>query len=201
MFAVTEIGGLSPEAVAAVDRAGLAGDVLAQPDHIEDALERCAAASLPELAADGGLDVCGMGGSAIGGDLAAAVLGARARRRVTVVRGYGDAAVCGPERLVACASYSGNTEETLSCYEAAGAVGAPRVAITTGGELRERCRVDGVPVIELPPGLQPRAAVVYLLVAMLELAARCGAAPSLLAEIESAAGLLRSLGTAWGPAA
>ena len=36
----------------------------------------------------GGLVVCGMGGSAIGGDLAAAALGDRATRPITTVRGY-----------------------------------------------------------------------------------------------------------------
>ena len=51
------------------------------------------------------------------------------------------AAAVGHARLVVlCASYSGNTEETLACYEAAGALGATRVAVTTGGRLAEPAR-------------------------------------------------------------
>ena len=70
-----------------------------------------------------------------------------------------------------CASYSGSTEETLACFEAAGAAGAPRVALTTGGQLAERAREEGVPVIGVPSGMQPRAAVVYMTVGALECAA------------------------------
>ena len=62
--------------------------------------------------------------------------------------------------------------------------GAPRLVATTGGALAERAREDGVPVIPLPGGFQPRAAVGYSLVAALEAAALCGAAPSLRDEIE-----------------
>ena len=53
------------------------------------------------------------------------------------------------------------TEESLACYAAAEALGAQRLVATTGGELAEAARRDGVPVIGLPAGLQPRAAVGY----------------------------------------
>ena len=67
-----------------------------------------------------------------------------------------------PDRAVLCSSYSGNTEETIACYEAAEALGARRIVATTGGQLAESARRDGVPVIGLPAGLQPRAAVGYM---------------------------------------
>ena len=126
-----------------------------------------------------------MGGSAIGGDLAAAAIGDRATAPITTVRGYELESWIGPDTLVLCASYSGNTEETLACFEAAGAAGAGRVALTTGGKLAELARADGVPVIGVPAGMQPRAAVVYMTVGVLECAALCGAAPSLRAEVEA----------------
>ena len=47
--------------------------------------------------------------------------------------------------------------------------------MTTGGRLAEMARADGVPVIPLPGGFQPRAAVAYMTVAALEVAALCGA--------------------------
>ena len=80
-----------------------------------------------------------------------------------------------PETLVLCSSYSGNTEETLSGYDDAPERGAPRIVATTGGALAERARRDGVPVIPLPGGFQPRAAVGYGLVSALEVAALAGA--------------------------
>jgi glucose/mannose-6-phosphate isomerase len=70
---------------------------------------------------------------------------------------------------------------------------------TTGGPLAERARCDGVPVIPVPGGFQPRAAVGYSLVAALEAAALAGAAPSLRDEVESAASLAQGLAKQWGP--
>ena len=168
-------------------------DVLGQPHQIADALWRVEAAKVPQREATGGLMVCGMGGSAVGADLAVAAIGPRAVRPLRTVRGYEPDPWVGPDTLVLCASYSGSTEETLSCFEAAGAAEAPRVAITTGGPLAERAREEGVPVIGVPSGMQPRAAVIYMTVAAIECAAACGAAPSLRAELEAAAGTLTAL--------
>lgn len=168
-------------------------DVLAQPHQVGDALWRVDAANVPARDLPGGLVVCGMGGSAIGGDLAAAAIGGRARRPLRVVRGYELPPDVGPDTLVLCSSYSGSTEETLACFDAAGEAGALRVALTTGGPLAERARAAGVPVAGVPSGMQPRAAVVYMTVGALEVAAACGAAPSLRAEIEGAAGVLEAV--------
>ncbi|MGH3050831.1 MAG: bifunctional phosphoglucose/phosphomannose isomerase, partial [Mycobacteriales bacterium] len=104
-----------------------------------------------------------------------------------------------PETTVLCASYAGNTEETLACYESAGALGAQRVVVTTGGRLAELARADKVPVIPLPGGFQPRAAVAYLTVAALEVAALCGAGPRLTSEIDVAASHTEQLVAEWGP--
>ncbi len=128
-------------------------DVLAQPHQLGDALWRVEAAKVPAREAPGGLLVCGMGGSAIGADLAAAAIGPRATAPLRVVRGYAPEPWLDSDTLVLCSSYSGNTEETLACFEAAGAAGAPRVALTTGGALAERARAEDVPVIGVPSRL------------------------------------------------
>jgi len=99
---------------------------------------------------------------------------------------------------VLCASYSGDTEETLACYEAAGALGARRVAVTSGGKLAELARADGVPVIPVAGGFQPRAAVAYMTVAALEVAGLCGAGPRMGSELDVAADHLEQLAVEWG---
>jgi glucose/mannose-6-phosphate isomerase len=190
---------LSRPAIEAVDPEGMLGDVLAQPLQLGDALWRAQSAGIGKHDRPGGLVVCGMGGSAIGGDLAAAALGDRATRPITVVRGYALESWTGPDSLVLCSSYSGDTEETLACFEAAGAAGAGRVALTTGGALAEAAREEGVPVIGVPAGMQPRAAVLYMIVATLECAALCGAAPGLHSEVDTATALLERLVEQWGP--
>ena len=191
--------GLDREAIAAVDVSGQIDDILSLPDHLRDALWRVESADLQPRDAPGGLVVAGMGGSAVGGALARAALGDRASRPVGLARHYELPAWTTPDTMVLCVSYSGLTEETLACYEAAGAVGAPRVVATTGGSLASAARADGVPVIPMPGGLRPRAAVAYMTVAALEVAAVSGAGPGLRAEIDVAAAHAEQLAAEWGP--
>jgi glucose/mannose-6-phosphate isomerase len=191
---------LDTAAVAACDPTGQAAEILDLPIHLRDALWRVDSAALTPVDAPWGLVVAGMGGSAIGGRLARAAIGPRARRPLTVVGDYSLPGWVGPQTLVLCASYSGATEETLAAYDQAVERGAPRIVATTGGALAERARRDDVPVIPLPGGFQPRAAVGYAYVAALEAAALAGVAPSLREEVEAAAALAERLGAEWGPA-
>jgi glucose/mannose-6-phosphate isomerase len=190
---------LDSAAVAAVDSSAQAADILGLPDHLLDALWRVEAAGLRPFDTPGGLVIAGMGGSGVGGALARAALRPRLSRPIELVRDDTLPAWTGPATLVLCASYSGDTEETLAAYDAAGAAGAQRVISTSGGELAARARRDGVPVVPLPGGFQPRAAVGYAFVVALELAALAGAAPSARGDVERAAELARELAAEWGP--
>src|SRR6187200_1275723 len=164
-------------------------DVLGLPDQLRDALWRIETARLEE-ADSAGLMVCGMGGSAIGGDLAASAIGDRLCRPMVSIRGYELPSWATPEWTVLCSSYSGNTEETLACFEAAEALGARRIVLSTGGTLVEQAREAGVPVIA-PPGIyQPRVAVAYMFVAAAEAAALAGVGPRIRTEIDAGAAFL-----------
>jgi glucose/mannose-6-phosphate isomerase len=196
---LTAAATLDREAIAAVDAGRQLDDILALPDHLRDALWRVESANLEAHDATGGLIVAGMGGSGIGGALARAALGDRALRPIVVIRGYGLPPWTAPESTVLCSSYSGNTEETLAAYEAAGALGARRIVATTGGKLAAAAREDGVQVIPLPGGFQPRAAVGYSLVVALEVAGLTGAGERLHAEIDVAAARMEQLVASWGP--
>jgi glucose/mannose-6-phosphate isomerase len=160
--------------------------VRALPEHLRDALWRIESARAQTMEAPAAF-VCGMGGSAIGGDLAVAALADRLTKPMLVARGYELPSWTPPGSAVLCSSYSGNTEETLACYAATEAVGAQRLVATTGGELAEAARRDGVPVIGLPAGLQPRAAVGYMFCVAAELAALALAGPRIHTEIDAAA--------------
>jgi glucose/mannose-6-phosphate isomerase len=165
-------------------------DVLSIPEHLRDGLWRVESARL-EQAESAGLLVCGMGGSAIGGDLAAAVFGDRLTRPLLTMRGYELPSWATPEWVVLCSSYSGDTEETVACLEAAEALGARRLVASTGGALVDAARASGVPVIGLPGLLSsPRTAVAYMLVCAAEVAALSGLAPRLHTEIDTAAAFL-----------
>jgi len=179
------------ERIGAYDSGDQLGAALALPEYLRDALWRFSSADIEPIESTG-LVVCGMGGSAIGGDLAAAALGSRLSKPLDVVRAYGVPPWTSPERVIFCSSYSGNTEETVACYAAAEAVGAQRVVATTGGKIGELARADGVPVIGMPAGLQPRAAVGYTFALAAEVAALVGAGPAIRTEIDSSAAHLEA---------
>jgi glucose/mannose-6-phosphate isomerase len=195
----SETAELTRDAIAPLDPGGQLADVLDLPDHLRDALWRVESANLSRHDSPGGLILAGMGGSGIGGALAVATLGDRAQRPITLVRGYALPAWTTPDTTVLCSSYSGETEETLAAYEAAGALGAHRIVCTTGGRLADAARADGVPVIPLPGAYQPRATVGYSLVVALEVAALVGAGDRLHTEIDVAAAHAEQLGAQWGP--
>jgi len=175
----------------AVDSGAQLDAALSLPDFLRDAIWRAGSAGIEPIEASG-LIVCGMGGSAIGGDLAAAALGSRLGKPLDVVRGYGVPAWTPPDRAILCSSYSGNTEETNACYAAAEAVGAQRIVATTGGAIGDAARSDGVPVIGMPAGLQPRAAVGYTFAIAAEVASLVGAGPAIRTEIDSSASHLEA---------
>lgn len=196
MSAATDLG---RPAIGALDPSGQLADILDLPEHLRDALWRVESANLARVDSPGGLVVAGMGGSAIGGALARAVIGDRAARPIAIARGYALPPWSTADTTVLCASYSGNTEETLAAYEAAGVIGAHRVVCTTGGELARAARADGVAVVPLPGGYQPRAAVGYGLVVSLEIAALAGVCEPLHTEIDVAAAHAAELVGEWGP--
>jgi glucose/mannose-6-phosphate isomerase len=164
-------------------------DVLGIPDQLRDALWRIESARL-EAAPSAGVFVCGTGASAIGGDLAAATLGDRLTGPLLTVRGYALPSWATPEWTVLCSSYSGDTEETLACFEAAETLGATRLVASTGGALVDRARETGVPVVGLPGIFQSRTAFAYGLVVAAETAWLAGIAPRLHTEIDAAAAFL-----------
>ena len=190
---------LDRAAVAKVDPTDQIADVLSLPEQLRDAVFKVESAELPQVDSPGGLLVAGMGGSGIGGRLARGILGDQASRPILSSAGYSLPGWTTSETTVLCASYSGETEETLACFEAAGIIGTNRVVVTTGGSLAQAARAEGVPVIPVAGGLQPRAAVAYMTVAALEVAAACGAGPRLTTEVDVAADHLEQLAIEWGP--
>ncbi len=118
--------------------------------------------------------VAGMGGSAIGGDLLRALALESAPAPVVVSRSYRLPAWVGAETMVVVSSYSGDTEETLAAMDEALRRRATVVCVATGGQVLDRAQREGLPFIQMPGGLQPRAALGYSLTALLVLAERIG---------------------------
>lgn len=102
--------------------------------------------------------LCGMGGSAIAGDLIQPLLH-DSGVQLHVWRDYELPSWACPEDLVICSSYSGDTEESLSGARAAGRLGCARLGITSGGTLAAMAAEEGFPAVILPGGLPPRASL------------------------------------------
>lgn len=116
-----------------------------------------------------GAFLVGMGGSAIAADLARVLIDPETDLRLSVVRSPELPLAAGGHALTILASYSGNTWETLSAYTEAGRRGTRRIAMSSGGELARRAEQDGVPFLQLPPGMPPRCAAGFMLGSLLGL--------------------------------
>lgn len=134
--------------------------------------------------------VCGMGGSAIGGDLVRSYAIDKFAIPIYINRDYTLPAFVGENSMVIGSSYSGNTEETLTAFTKAGELGAQRLAITTGGKLAEIAKENGLPVVIIPGGLPPRAALGYSFAPMLTLMEELGFLPDQINAIDDTYKLL-----------
>jgi glucose/mannose-6-phosphate isomerase len=143
--------------------------------------------------------IAGMGGSGIAGDLVAGAWRERLRHPTAVLRDYYVPGWVGENTLVILSSYSGETEETLTIASQATERNAPCVAITSGGKLGSFYRDMGVPVIDLPPGLQPRAAILELLVPLVVVLGRLGVISPPEAELDDARTVIADAVAALGP--
>ena len=171
-----------------VDPDDMRGAVRDFPTHLATGWERGQAVESLGLDAGDldGLVLCGMGGSAIGGDLVRGLVEPTAPIPFLVNRGYRLPGWVGERSLVVASSYSGGTEETLSAFEEARERGARVLVVTSGGQLLEHAKADGIDHVVIPGGLQPRAALGYSLGVVLRLARALGLAELADGEVEAA---------------
>lgn len=115
--------------------------------------------------------MCGMGGSAIASKLLQSYLD---DCDITVVQNYDFPFSLRGEDLVIIHSYSGNTEEAVSCYRKARRQNANVVVLTTGGRLGRSIKNSRVPRVELPKGRPPRTALYYSFFTLLRMLEQLG---------------------------
>jgi glucose/mannose-6-phosphate isomerase len=145
-------------------------EMLGQIRSMGDQLRWAAEIEPPHIGTFPEVLYAGMGGSGIAGDVARAVAGPSGTR-VSVHKEYGPipAWAIRVRPLVVAASYSGNTEETLSMAISAAESGLPVAAVSTGGKLAALASEYRWPIITVPGGMQPRAAAGYMVGAVLRL--------------------------------
>jgi len=159
----------------ALDPDGMRRRIDELPEQVALAWGRSESLPLPPGADLNHIVFAGMGGSAIGADLASVHARRSASAGLTLWREYGlPRWAAGPATLVVVSSHSGNTEETLSAYARAKEVGARRIVFTSGGELSRMAAENGDPVWPIEHPGPPRAAVGFSFAYSLRVLARLG---------------------------
>ena len=172
------------KAILALDSTSLFKEQLRFPDNLREAVKHNENIGLPKEAKIGrrvvrytgvkNVAIAGMGGSAIAGDILKDWVGSEARVSIEVCRGYNLPAYIDTDSLVFIMSYSGNTEETLSCMLDAVERGCKIVSMSSNGALRRATETLGLPFIQLPKMAAARASLPYLFAPLPHLLAKAG---------------------------
>ena len=140
----------------------------------------------------------GMGGSALAALLVKSWLKSELTLPMEIVRSYDLPDYVSHNTLVIVSSYSGNTEETLSCLAQAESKGAQVAIIASGGSLIDHANKNQTTYALLPADLQPRMAVIYNLRALVALLANFKIVSNdKLDEISSTSDWLKSESSRW----
>jgi len=145
--------------------------------------------------------ICGMGGSAIGGDILRTWGQIEAAKPLIVNRDYQIPNFVNENSLVIAVSYSGNTEETLQAYHSARDRGASLICVTSGGRLADLARKNGDSLTIIPGHLVPRAASGYLLAPVALILEQLAILPGAREAIMETAQLLEGMRENLGPQA
>lgn len=178
-----------------IDKSGMLELQKKVPDFIQDAIERARNLVIPSDIEIKGTKLqyysfsqiigVGMGGSAISFDFLRSFLRyANVKIPVESNRDYNLPPYADENTLVILISYSGNTEETLSCFLDAIEKGCPIVALTSGGILEAFCIKLGLPYVKLPSDLPPRASLPYLFFPLLVVLEKLNIHPTFEKDVE-----------------
>ncbi len=137
--------------------------------------------------------IAGMGGSGISGDIVATWLQDKIKIPIISVKDYTLPNYVDKNALVILASYSGNTEETLSVFLQALERKAQILAVTSDGKLEEYCQKARLPFIRIPSDYQPREAIIYLTIPIVSFLEKMEIIENLSTEIRSTAEVLQQV--------
>lgn len=162
-----------------LDTSGMADFIADLPDQILKAYKQSQKIKLPKNFKNiSNIVVCGMGGSAIGGDIVKTLIdnqlslnqnkfGVGQALPFIVNRSWNLPQMVNKNSLVFLVSFSGNTQETLSCAQQALKKKAHILVITSGGKLLALAQEKKIPLFAFTYKGPPRAALGYLFVPML----------------------------------
>ncbi|MEM4846647.1 MAG: SIS domain-containing protein [Thermosphaera sp.] len=113
--------------------------------------------------------VAGMGGSGIVGDVLATLATLYSSTPVITIKNHVLPHFVSSDDLLLVVSYSGNTLETLRLFETGLRRKIPMTTVSSGGLLKEKSLEQGIPHVQLPKGLAPRASLPSMLYGILRI--------------------------------
>lgn len=156
-----------------IDKSNMRRMILDFPSQFRIGLEAAKEVKVP-----GSFDailICGMGGSALAGDILKMWLNAyKIGVPLCVHRSYDLPHQAEEKNLIVVVSYSGNTEEALYSYWRAIKEKLSTIAITTGGKLGELCKKEKIPWVKIPlTNIPPRLAIGCQFGALMQILVNC----------------------------
>lgn len=122
-----------------IDSLGVGKALELFPEQIKKTWKQAYSSELPKFSPDS-VVISGMGGSSNAAKIIQGIYESELKIPIYVFNDYDLPEWIDKNTLVVANSYSGNTEETLSCLEAVKKAGAKLVAVTTGGKLADMIR-------------------------------------------------------------
>jgi glucose/mannose-6-phosphate isomerase len=167
-----------PKAIKKLDKTGMLESASLLPDQIKQTWEEVfkVRIDVSKFRQAENIIAAGVGGSSLGAKIIDSLNFEVLKVPLEVVTSYHLPAYANRKSLVIVSSYSGNTEETLSCYREAVRRGCQVFTITNNGQLAELATKNRTPLyLLLPrynPSHQPRMGLGYSITAQLALMAR-----------------------------
>lgn len=137
--------------------------------------------------------ILGIGGSAIGGEVAGRMVTEESKTPIWAHRDYGLPIIPDEKTLIIASSYSGNTEETLSGFTQSLDTPARKIVITTGGKLRKLAEENGIPAFIIDYQAPPRMAFPHSFISLVGIFQKLGLLKDKAADIEEMLGILIKL--------
>lgn len=163
------------EKIKEIDKSHYYSYIAEIPAQCETAYRQMSEISIPENYKNPqNVIICGMGGSAIGADLARTFLSNDLKSPIIVHRDYELPAFINSNTLVICSSYSGETEEVLGSFYDGLAKKAKMFVIAGGGTLVELAKANNIPYYRFSYKSQPRATIGFVTMALLSLFEKIG---------------------------